>query len=157
MLTVAASGILFAQVSHAEDLFKKTETGYTQSIQVINLLENSELENPGMTPTPIVVQYFNGSDKPCWVSKLNYQEDVVTHAGPNLGCKEKISRISIEPSLVADKLNTYGAPISVEIDTTKFATQVIVLQAQAPVFNAKNGLVDQAGTIQTKTQTQLNK
>lgn len=127
---------------------------FTQEIHVTNLLANDELPDPGMTPTAILVDYFNGGQYPCWTSHLAYHEDVTIHAGPSQGCREKVSRIVISPTMTADKLKTYLAPFHVEIDTGKYATQIIVVQNTPPTFDSKTGLASISGTAKVKTQAQ---
>lgn len=128
---------------------------YIQEIHVANLLANHELTDPGMTPTAVVVEYYNGSSRPCWSNHLDYRDDVTIHAGPTQGCKNKVTRVVISPMLTADKLKTYLAPVYAEIDPSKYATQIIVMQNTPPAFDSKNGLVSMSGTAKVQMQSQL--
>lgn len=128
---------------------------FTQSIQVVNLLANHTLSDTGMTPTGVLIKYFNGGSSPCWSTTLNYQNDATIHAGPTQGCQAKVNMIEIMPLLVADKLKTYQGPIKINIDTSKFASQITIIQEQGPLFDIKTGLVTTPGTFQTRVQAQL--
>lgn len=125
---------------------------YTQSIHVVNLLANDTLSDPGMTPTGIIVKYFNGSMLPCWINTLNYREDVTIHAGPRQGCINKVNQIVITPILVADKLKTYLGSVSVDIDTSKFANYLTIIQKQGPTFDMQSGMVTQSGSMDYRLQ-----
>ena len=127
---------------------------YNQTIYVANLLANNDLPAPGMTTTPVLVKYFNGAARPCWYLTINYQSDAIVHAGPGQGCAAKVTMIEITPLLVAEKLNTYGAPVTLNIDTTKFSNQVTILQQRAPVFDSASGLVTTPGSIKINYQAQ---
>lgn len=128
---------------------------YTQSIYVVNFLANKNIADPGMTPTAILVDYYNGDQKPCWSKRINYQEDDTIHAGPTQGCVNKVNRVVVTPMAVAEKLNIYQGPAEVAIDTTKYSTQITITQDKSPLFDTQNGLVATPGTIQIKTQSQL--
>lgn len=128
---------------------------YIQEIHVVNLLANNELTDPGMTPTAILVDYYNGGTWPCWTNHLAYRDDVTIHAGPTQGCKTKVTRVVISPTMMADKLKTYLAPIYAEIDATKYATQIIVLQNTPPTFDSKTGLASISGTAKVQMQSQM--
>jgi hypothetical protein len=127
---------------------------FSQSIQVVNLLANNVLSDSGMTPTPIIVKYYNGDKQPCWMATLNYQDDYTIHAGPTQGCRAKVTSVEISPTLVADKLKTYQVPVTLSIDTTKYAYQITIIQDHAPTFDSSNGLVEKSGTLQAKIQAQ---
>lgn len=122
----------------------------TQSIQIINLLANINLSDPGMTPTSVIIKYYNGGSNPCWASALNYQEDTTVHAGPWLGCIEKINEIVIDPVLVANKLKTYENQLRVSINGDKYSHQLTIMQEQPPTFDIKTGLVARPGTMLVK-------
>jgi hypothetical protein len=125
---------------------------YTQSIHVVNLLANDTISEPGMTPTGIIVKYFNGNTLPCWTNTLNYRDDVTIHAGPRQGCINKVNQIVITPVLVADKLKTYLGSVSVDIDTSKFANYLTIIQKQAPSFDTQSGMVVQSGSMDYRLQ-----
>lgn len=127
---------------------------FNQAIQVVNLLANHTLPDAGMTPTPIIIKYYNGDKQPCWIATLNYQDDYTIHAGPTQGCRTKVTSIEISPMVVAEKLKTYQSDVSVTIDITKYASQITVIQDLAPVFASSNGLVEKPGTLQVKLQAQ---
>lgn len=128
---------------------------FTQEIHVVNLLANTDLPDPGMTPTAIIVDYYNGSSWPCWTNHLTYQQDVTIHAGPTQGCKAKVNRVVISPTLAADKIKTYVAPIYVEIDPRQYSTQIMVVQQTPPSFDTLTGLASTSGTATTRVQAQL--
>lgn len=127
---------------------------YSQSIQILNLLGNGALVDPGMTATPIIVKYYNGNGNQCWVTSLNYQSDTTVHAGGSgLGCAQKITEIVISPVDVAGKLHTYKGPLVLSIDTSKFAHQLTIIQDAAPEFDTLSGLVVKPGTIKYNIQS----
>lgn len=145
-----------AMAKSLSDLDARTaSTGgeYTQSIHVVNLLANGGLPDPGMTRTPVIVKYYNGSSWPCWTYTLNYQDDYTIHTGPTQGCVNKVNQVVITPMLVAEKLNTYRVPDTVMIDTTKYSSHVVVAQAKAPVFDSQSGLVALSGDVKVNVQT----
>ncbi len=156
MKSIIATTALLAtfMTAHAYGAESTLANQFTQEIHVTNLLANDELPDPGMTPTAILVDYYNGGQYPCWTNHLAYHEDVTIHAGPSQGCREKVSRIVISPTMTADKLKTYLAPFHVVIDTSKYATQIIVVQDTPPTFDAKTGLASISGTAKVKTQAQ---
>lgn len=125
---------------------------FTQSIHVVNLLANDSLPDAGMTPTSIIVKYYNGSALPCWTNTLKYRDDVTIHAGPRQGCINKVNQVVITPVLVADKLKTYLGSLSVDIDTTKFANYLTIIQNQAPTFDTQSGMVVQSGSMTYRLQ-----
>lgn len=135
----------------------KIQGDYTQSIQIVNLLANNTLPDPGMTPTTFIVKYYNGSAYPCWYATLNYHDDYTVHAGPNLGCREKVDRVEITPNPVAEKLRTYQPGLILPVDTSKFLTQITIVQGAPPLFDANNGMVIQSGTMQARIQSQLHR
>jgi hypothetical protein len=128
---------------------------YIQEIHVVNLLANNDLTDPGMTPTAILVDYYSSGSWPCWTNHLAYRDDITIHAGPTQGCKQKVNRVVITPMMTFDKLRTYVAPVHLEIDQTKYATQIIVLQDTPPSFDNNSGLVITSGTMRAQTQSQL--
>lgn len=128
-----------------KDLNPKGE--YTQSIHVVNLLANTNLADSGMTPTAVIVKYYNGGANPCWTTTLKFHEDTAVHAGPGLGCVAKIDQITVTPITVAEKLKTYSGASTVTIDTTKYSTHATIVQNQAPVFDTQNGLVSSSGSM----------
>lgn len=154
LLVFSLSGIIVGPVLAAQS---ETVMGnqYTQSIQVVNLLANTLLPDPGMTPTSVLIRYYNGGSEPCWSNTLSYQDDVTIHAGPTQGCLNKVFKVTITPMLVAGKLETYQGPITVDIDTTKYANQITIHQERAPVFDIQSGLVSSPGTIKAKIQAQF--
>ena len=131
----------------------KTKGEYTQILHVVNLLANTGLADAGMTETPVIVKYYNGGANPCWTTTLNFRQDTVVHAGPGLGCDNKINQVIVMPSLVADKLKTYHGPASIEVDTTKYSTHLTMIQDQAPLFDNQNGLVASSGSIRIQRTT----
>lgn len=138
--------------AHAEPAYTNQ---FTQEIHVVNLLANTDLPDPGMTPTAVVVDYYNGGSWPCWTNHLTYRQDVTIHAGPTQGCREKVHRVVISPTLTADKIKTYQAPIYVEIDPSQYSTQIMVVQKTPPTFDTQTGLANISGTATTKTQAQF--
>lgn len=152
--------ILFLASIHcmaAKDSVDLSSRTFIQSIQVINLLSNTNLADPGMTTTSVIVKYFNGHREPCWISTLNYQEDTTIHAGPWDGCVDKVTELVINPILVADKLKTYDPSITVPIDANNYSNQITIIQDEPPTFSAENGLVTKSGSIKVKVQSQLLK
>ncbi|MBA3660320.1 MAG: hypothetical protein H0W64_01185 [Gammaproteobacteria bacterium] len=139
----------------APSLVTAQANNFIQSIQVVNLLANTTLPDPGMTPTTIIVKYYNNASYPCWVSTLSYQQDTAIHAGPTQGCVTKVNMVEITPLLVGEKLRTYQGPVQVQVDTSKYASQITVVQNQAPVFDPSNGLIVTPGTIKAKVQAQF--
>lgn len=129
------------------------DSNYTQAIHVMNLAANMDLSNVGMTPTTIIVKYFNGGRDACWWDKLDYQQDITIHAGPTQGCVDKVTRVTIEPVAVLDKLQVYDNMLTVTIDPMNFSNQLVVKQEKAPLFNKDNGLVLEPGKIKVNVVT----
>lgn len=130
-----------------------TQHDIIQSIQVINLLANTELPNPGMTPTPVIIKYYNGRSEPCWISKLNYQDDTTIHVGPWMGCVNKVTELVVTPVIVADKLKTYQSQLTIPVDLTKYSTQITLVQDEPPTFDTQSGLVIKSGSFKVKMQS----
>lgn len=149
---ICVSSFILAN-AYAENLLAKNQA--TQSIQIVNLLGNNDLPDPGMTTTGVIIKVYNGSQSPCWVTSLNYKSDTTIYAGPYMGCGEKVNEIIISPIHVVDKLKTYGGPITVPVDTSKYASQITIIQDQAPLFDTQSGLVSKQGTVKIKSQTQF--
>lgn len=154
-ISLAVLLFLFLNCSNANSNSLIASDEFTQSIQVINLLANSHLADPGMTPTAILVKYFNGGKEPCWMNQLPFRNDVTIHSGPTQGCIEKVNKIIISALPVADKLKTYQGEITVDIDTNKYANQLTVGQEQAPIFDKDSGLVADSGTLKVNIQAQF--
>lgn len=127
---------------------------FTQSIYIVNQLA-TKLEDPGMTPTDLSISYFNGGASPCWKVFLSYRKDVTIHAGPTQGCKSKVNRIEIKPMVMLDKLKVYENTVNVDVDTTKFSTQITVDEDRNPLFDARTGLISTPGTLKTTTSSQF--
>jgi hypothetical protein len=149
LVSLFTCGNAFA-VMDAKDLTASPQ--YTQSIHVVNLLANTSLSDVGMTASPVIVKYYNGNSYPCWTSTLNFQEDTAVHAGPRLGCENKINQVVVTPLLVANKLKTYLGSASVDIDTTKYATHVTIVQSTSPQFDRDSGLVVHSGNLTIQAQ-----
>lgn len=157
MRYLAITPFLLASFSSLALAKVQTDAGYgnfTQSIQVVNLLANHNLDEVGMTPTPFIVQYYNGEKQPCWIATLNYQDDYTIHTGPTQGCRTKVDTIEFIPTFVAEKLKPYDTPITLKLDLTKYAHQITIIQNTSPTFSSSTGLVTQAGTLQAKVQAQ---
>lgn len=150
--TLLTSSVAFASMD-AKDLSLATQ--YSQSIHVVNLLANTNLADPGMTTTPVIVKYFNGNAYPCWTSVLGFKEDTTVHAGgPKLGCGDKINQVVVMPVLVADKLKTYLGSSSVNIDLAKYSTHLTIVQNNIPTFDTQSGLVANSGSITVQVQAE---
>jgi hypothetical protein len=128
---------------------------FTQEIHVVNLLANHDLPDPGMTPTAVIVDYYNGGSWPCWTNHLAYHEDATIHAGPTQGCREKVTRVVISPTLTADKLKTYQAPFHIELEPAKYSTQIMIVQNTPPTFDSQTGLAIVSGTAKAQLQAQF--
>lgn len=94
--------------------FAKTRTdlvggsaNYDQNISIVNILGNTNLPDPGMTPSSLLIKYFNGGTFPCWTATVDYHDEYIVHAGPGLGCVAKINQIVVMPLRVADRLMVY--------------------------------------------------
>lgn len=134
-----------------------TAPSYLQVIQLVNFLSNTSIVNAGMTPTPVTIQFFDdNSGKPCWTTTLNYLSDFTIHSGPGQNCSTLIQELIITPSVVANLLQTYQGPYTVTLDTTKYSTQITILQDNAPIFDVASGLVATSGTIKVQTQAQVD-
>lgn len=152
---IAVSAIFMTCALAMPSAHLKKDSGYTQSIQVVNLLANVNLVDPGMTPTSIIIKYYNGAENPCWVTTLDYHQDTTIHAGPTQGCVQKVNEITITPMLVANKIKTYEGPQVVRIDISKYANQITVSQKSPPEFDPRSGLAAVSGTMQIHTQASL--
>ncbi len=130
-----------------------SSTHYQQTISIVNVLANTNLPDPGMTPTPIIVKYYNGGTLPCWAAAVNYQDEYIAHAGPGLGCVNKINQIIIMPVVVAEKLAVYHGPVIINVDVSKFSTQIIISEEREPQFDAQSGLVSVQGSIRSQVQS----
>lgn len=130
-----------------------SSTGYQQTISIMNVLANTNLPDPGMTPTPLIVKYYNGGTLPCWTAAVNYQDEYIAHAGPGLGCVNKINQISIIPVVVAEKLAVYRGPLNIDIDVSKFSTQIIISEESEPQFDPRSGLVSAPGSMRSQVQS----
>ncbi|VVC75661.1 hypothetical protein AQUSIP_09510 [Aquicella siphonis] len=150
---VAASAVLFSHLSAAEPL--SAAGPISQSIQITNLLANTDLQDSTMTQTSVMVSAYNGGKSPCWSAKVDYQNDYTFHVGPRLGCTDKIYQLVIDPIPVGGKLKTYTGPYGINIDVSKFATQIILVQDQKPEFDPLNGMIKTPGTMKAKVQMQL--
>jgi hypothetical protein len=153
LLACVATTSAFASARKEANEYKTASIEHVQSVHVVNLLANSTIPDPGMTKTPIMVRFYNGNTWPCWSFTINYQDDYVIYAGPNMGCVAKVTQIVIEPVLVADKLNTYRTPDRVYLDTTKYSSHVLITQEQPPLFDTQSGLVTSSGTMHIQVQT----
>jgi hypothetical protein len=128
---------------------------FHQVIQVVNMLSNSVLTNPGMTPTSVTVAFTDSvTTRVCWSTILSYQGDFTLRTGPKQGCLNPVSQVTITPITVSGVLNTYSGPLVVPIDQTKYATQLTIVQDVAPIFDAASGLVSTPGTMQVNQQSQ---
>lgn len=147
-------GFISTSINAAEHKAIHSIGEYIQSIQLVNLLANNLIKNVGMTPTSIIVKYYDDTSTPCWIATLQYQDDYTIHAGPTQGCRNKISRIEICPQLVFNKLNVYQGQVSINLDVEKYVYQVNVIQESAPQFDPQNGMVIKSGTLTTKIQSE---
>lgn len=154
-LFVLCCAIALPQLINAQIVRSEATGPITQSLQVINLLANTNLTDPGMTTTPVVVKYYNGYEYPCWVSTLGYQTDTTVHAGPGLGCGANITEVIVSPMVVAEKLHTYKGPNVITLDPTKFSYQLTILQDKPPIFDSQSGLVISPGTVKIHLQSML--
>lgn len=145
-ILLAAALFIFCSNSYA---------AYLQTIQLVNLLANTTVTT-GMTPTAVTIQFYDdNSGKACWTTTLNYLADFTIHSGAGQSCATAITHLAVTPILVATVLQTYTGPYTVNIDGAKFATQITLIQATAPVFNTANGLVTTPGTIGSEVQDQF--
>lgn len=130
--------------------------GYLQTVQIINFLSNTALTNQGMTPTAVTIKFFNDtSGKACWTTTLAYQADFTLHSGLGQNCPTAITSLSVTPILVSNVLQTYSGPYTINLDMTKYAYQINIVQDVAPVFESTNGLVKTPGTITAQLQMQV--
>lgn len=128
---------------------------FLQVIQIVNMLSNSVLTNPGMTPTSVTVAFTDSvTTRVCWSTILSYQSDFTLRTGPKQGCLNPVSQVTITPISVGGVLNTYSGPLVVPIDQTKYSTQITIVQDVAPIFDAASGLVSTPGTMQVNQQAQ---
>lgn len=129
---------------------------YLQVIQIVNFLSNTSIADPGMTPTSVVVQFYDSAtSKVCWTTSLAYLGDFTLHSGPGQNCTGLINQIKVTPNNVATLLQTYTGPYTINVDTTKYSSQITVTQATAPVFDTASGLVATPGTINADIQEQF--
>ena len=129
---------------------------YLQVIQLVNFLANTNLSNMGMTPTSVTAQFYTASSsKPCWSTVMPYLADFTIRSGTGQNCTTAITKITILPSPVASLLQTYIGPIDINIDPTKYSSQIMIVQNTAPVFSSTSGLVTTPGTITSQAQAQL--
>lgn len=150
---LAVSAMLFSSLAPAEPL--SAAGPLIQSIQVTNLLANTDLQDSSMTQTAVTVSAYSADKSPCWTQKIDYQNDYTFHVGPRLGCSSKVYQLVVNPIPVAGKLKTYSGPYEIKIDPSVFSTQAIIIQDQKPVFDPVNGMVKTPGTIKAKVQMQL--
>lgn len=128
---------------------------FLQVIQIVNMLSNSVITNPGMTPTSVTVAFTDSvTSKICWSTILTFQSDFTIRTGAKQGCLNPVSQVTITPIAVGGVLNTYSGPLTVPIDLTKYSTQITIVQNAAPVFDTTNGLISTPGTMQVNQQAQ---
>lgn len=132
------------------------QVGYLQIIQIVNYVANTGISNTGMTPTSVTVQFHDDSSgKPCWTTTLIYLADFTLRAGPGQSCTNIVDHLVVTPIPVATLLTTYAGPYTVNLDITKYAHQITLVQNTAPVFDTASGLVATPGTLSADIQDQF--
>jgi hypothetical protein len=64
----------------------------------------------------------------CWIHTVDYQEGYVVHSGPTQGCKSMITQVIITVKPVNKNTQPVYTSYILNIDTTKFATQAMIMR-----------------------------
>lgn len=154
-LLLSVSTTTFA-LTDKKDQAAANANAYNQTLHVINSLANTNIKDMGMTPTTVLVKYYNGGVDYCWKTTLKFSEDTLVNAAPGLGCENNITRVEVIPIAVADKLTTYRGPVSADIPaTTKFPHLTIVQEdSYGPTFDMQTGLVTNPGRIKLQVTSE---
>jgi hypothetical protein len=154
ILTIASASVSFAGKQSKNKAIVAIDH-FDQIIQTTNLLVNTNLDSQTSTASPVLLQYYIGSDV-VWDATVRYKKFDDFGVCKECGIKEKkVTKVVITPQPPNGKKQAiYFPPYTVNIETDKISTtQIIILQKDAPTFKPNSGEVDKYGTIQVITQS----
>jgi hypothetical protein len=127
-----------------------------QQVNVTNMLWNANATSgvPGITPTSIVANFYNGGTKPCFTITIAFKGSTTVQAGTGLPCVTAITSVSFTP--VAGPVGAvYTTPPDTAINGSYYTTQLIVQNGTDPVFDTTNGAVKTEGVVSISSHGQL--